>query len=51
MSKEVIKEVAKKYKELTGRGFELFEEYKTEDADVHYVDYGFGSRNCERGCR
>lgn len=32
-SKEVIKEVAKKYKELTGRGFELFEEYKTEDAD------------------
>ena len=31
--KEVIKEVAKKYKELTGRGFELFEEYKTEDAD------------------
>ncbi len=23
-SKEVIKEVAKKYKELTGRGFELF---------------------------
>ena len=27
-SKEVIKEVAKKYKELTGRGFELFEEYK-----------------------
>ena len=33
ISKEVIKEVAKKYKELTGRGFELFEEYKTEDAD------------------
>lgn len=32
-SKEVIKEVAKKYKELTGRGFELFEEYKTKDAD------------------
>ena len=32
-SKEVIKEVAQKYKELTGRGFELFEEYKTEDAD------------------
>lgn len=32
-SKEVIIEVARKYKELTGRGFELFEEYKTEDAD------------------
>ena len=32
-AKEVIVEVAKKYKELTGRGFELFEEYKTEDAD------------------
>lgn len=32
-SKDVIIEVAKKYKELSGRGFELFEEYKTEDAD------------------
>ncbi|MCR5691561.1 MAG: pyruvate ferredoxin oxidoreductase [Eubacterium sp.] len=32
-SKEVIVEVARKYKELTGRGFELFEEYKTQDAD------------------
>lgn len=32
-SKEVIIEVAKKYKETFGRGFELFEEYKTEDAD------------------
>ena len=32
-SKEVIREVARKYRELTGRGFELFEEYKTEDAD------------------
>lgn len=32
-SKEVIIEVAKKYKEVFGRGFELFEEYKTEDAD------------------
>ena len=32
-SKEVIMEVARKYKELTGRGFELFEEYRTEDAD------------------
>ena len=32
-SKEVIIEVAKKYKEKFGRGFELFEEYKTEDAE------------------
>lgn len=32
-SKEVIKEVAQKYKEKFGRGFELFEEYRTEDAD------------------
>lgn len=32
-SKEVIIEVAKKFKEKFGRGFELFEEYKTEDAD------------------
>ena len=32
-SKEVIIEVARKYKEKFGRGFELFEEYKTDDAD------------------
>lgn len=32
-SKEVILEVAEKFKELSGRGFGLFEEYKTEDAD------------------
>lgn len=32
-SKEVIAEVAKKFKELSGRGFEFFEEYRTEDAD------------------
>jgi pyruvate ferredoxin oxidoreductase alpha subunit len=32
-SKEVILEVAKKFKDLSGRGFGLFEEYKTEDAD------------------
>ena len=29
----VIKEVAQKYKEKFGRGFEYFEEYKTQDAD------------------
>lgn len=32
-SKEVILEVAEKYKELSGRGFGLFEEYQTQDAD------------------
>ncbi len=32
-SKDVIIEVAKKYKEKFGRGFELFEEFMTEDAD------------------
>ena len=39
-SKEVIIEVARKYKALTGRGFELFEEYKTEDADYIMVIMG-----------
>lgn len=32
-SKEVIAEVAEKFKELSGRGFSFFEEYRTEDAD------------------
>jgi pyruvate ferredoxin oxidoreductase alpha subunit len=32
-SKEVILEVAEKYRKLSGRGFDLFEEYRTEDAD------------------
>ena len=32
-SKEVIREVAAKFKEHFGRGFELFEEYRTDDAD------------------
>ncbi len=32
-SKEVITEIARKYKEKFGRGFELFEEYRTDDAD------------------
>ena len=32
-SKEVILEVAEKFKELSGRGFGLFEKYRTEDAD------------------
>ena len=39
-SKEVIIEVARKYKELTGRGFELFEEYRTQDADYVMVIIG-----------
>ena len=32
-AKEVIIEVAQKFKKQFGRGFELFEEYRTEDAD------------------
>lgn len=32
-SKQVIIEVAQKYKDIFGRGVELFEEYKTADAD------------------
>ncbi len=32
-SKAVVKEVAARYRELTGRGFDFFEEYRTEDAD------------------
>ena len=32
-SKEVIKEVAGRFRERFGRGFDFFEEYRTEDAD------------------
>lgn len=32
-SKEVILEVAKKFKDMSGREYGLFEEYRTEDAD------------------
>lgn len=32
-AKQVILDVAEKYKALSGRGFGFFEEYKTEDAD------------------
>lgn len=39
-SKEVIIDVAKKYKEKFGRGFELFEEYRTEDADYIMIIIG-----------
>jgi len=39
-SKEVILEVAEKYKKLSGRGFGLFEEYKTQDADYIMVIIG-----------
>ena len=33
-SKEVIKEIAKKFRDRFGRGFDFFEEYRTEDADL-----------------
>lgn len=39
-AKEVIAEVARKYKEKFGRGFEFFEEYRTEDADYIMVIIG-----------
>ena len=32
-SKEVIREIAAKYRKKFGRGFELFEEYRTDDAE------------------
>ncbi len=32
-SKDVIKEVAERFRKKFGRGFDFFEEYKTEDAD------------------
>ena len=32
-SKEVIKEIAEKFKDKFGRGFDFFEQYRTEDAD------------------
>jgi len=33
-AQKVVVEVAKEYKNLTGRGFEYFEEYKLEDAEI-----------------
>lgn len=39
-AKGVICEVAEKYRKLTGRGFDFFEEYKTEDADFVMVIMG-----------
>ncbi|MCR4740736.1 MAG: pyruvate ferredoxin oxidoreductase [Lachnospiraceae bacterium] len=39
-SKEVILEVAKRYKEQFGRGFGFFEEYRTEDAEYIMVIMG-----------
>ncbi|WP_027339737.1 pyruvate ferredoxin oxidoreductase [Halonatronum saccharophilum] len=36
-SKEVILEVAKEYKELSGREYEFFEEYKLDDAEIGIV--------------
>ncbi len=33
-SKEVIREVAARFREKFGRGFDLFEEYRTKDADL-----------------
>lgn len=40
-AKEVILEVAKKFKDMAGREYGLFEEYRTEDAD--YIIFIMGS--------
>ncbi len=39
-SKEVISQVARKYREKFGRGFEFFEEYRTDDADLIMIIMG-----------
>ena len=39
-SKEVIAQVARKYREKFGRGFEFFEEYRTDDADLIMIIMG-----------
>ena len=36
-AKKVVKEVAKEFEELTGRKYDFFEEYKTQDADIVIV--------------
>lgn len=36
-AKEVIKKVSKEFEELTGRKYDLFEEYRTDDADFIIV--------------
>ena len=42
-SKEVIKEVAARFREKFGRGFDLFEEYRCEDADYIMLIMGSAS--------
>jgi pyruvate ferredoxin oxidoreductase alpha subunit len=39
-SPKVIKEVFKEYSELTGRQYDIFEEYRTDDADMIIVALG-----------
>ena len=39
-SKEVIAQVARKYRKKFGRGFEFFEEYRTDDADLIMIIMG-----------
>jgi pyruvate ferredoxin oxidoreductase alpha subunit len=39
-AKEVVVEIAKEYKELTARGFEYFEEYKLDDAEIAILALG-----------
>ena len=49
-SKPVIIEMAKKFKEKFGRGFELFEEYRMEDADYVMVIMGSAAGTAKQAC-
>ena len=49
-SKEVILEVAQKYKDKFGRGVGLFEEYRTEDADYIMLIMGSAAGTAKQAC-
>ena len=49
-SKGVIREVAARFKERFGRGFELFEEYRTEDADQIMLIMGSAAGCAKEAC-
>ncbi len=58
-SKEVIKEVAGRYRKVFGRGFDFFEKYRTEDADYIMIIMGSAAGTAkqavddlrEKGCK
>ncbi len=47
-AKEVILEVAKKFKDISGREYGLFEEYRTEDADYIMLIMGSAARTAKQ---